>query len=76
MPHGNRKHVQLSHPQTLEAAIANAVELEAFTNVQMTARKPIDNERPFTVGAISNENKTERDENPNKTNEAPKNDEL
>ncbi|CAC5369131.1 unnamed protein product [Mytilus coruscus] len=70
------KHVQFAHPQTLEAAIANAVEFEAFTNAQMTPRKPIDNERPFAVGAISRENKTERDENPNKTNEAPKNDEL
>ena len=53
------KHVQFMHPQNLEAAIACAVEYEAFTHAQTTPpRKPREDSFPYMpVNAIHKENK-------------------
>lgn len=68
------KHVQFSHPETLEEAIASAVEYEAFTSAQNIPKKPKD--ETFTIRAINNESKVGKAEKPNKVNEENSNEAL
>ncbi|CAG2195452.1 unnamed protein product [Mytilus edulis] len=58
------KHVQFAHPQTLQAAIACAVEYDAFTSAQFNPRKPkeVDNSPGLPIRAI-NKDKNELREN-------------
>ena len=70
------KHVQFAHPQTLEAAIACAIEYEAFTKAQNTPRKPREDENPFSIRAVNKDIKIEKDIKFNKTTENSQNLEM
>ncbi|CAG2247527.1 unnamed protein product [Mytilus edulis] len=64
------KHVQFAHPQTLEAAIACAVEFEAFTGAQMNPpRKPKD-DNPLSLPVNNiNRNKQNKEKTENSRKE-------
>lgn len=70
------RHVQFAHPQTLEAAIAYAVEFEAFTNAQTAPRKPRDEGFPLNIGAINKENTPVKELNSDKIREHGQNNEM
>ncbi|CAC5391537.1 unnamed protein product [Mytilus coruscus] len=57
------KHVQFAHPQTLQAAIACAVEYDAFTSAQFNPRKPkeVDNSPGLPIRAINTDKNELRD---------------
>lgn len=63
------RHVQFSHPETLEEAIASATEYEAFTSAQNVPRKP--KEENCTIRAVNRENKVgkDKDEKQSQANE-------
>ena len=71
------KQVQFAHPQMLQAAIATAVEYDAFTSAQSNPRQPrdIDNSSDLHVRVVSKDktdsskskiDKISKEENPNK----------
>ncbi|CAG2204998.1 unnamed protein product [Mytilus edulis] len=70
------KHVQFAHPTTLETAIAQAVEFEAFTNAQEMPRKPKAEEFSYKIAAINKENKQNKEEKLEKQVEVQNNSEI